>query len=180
MNFNRPVIMPEWNAGSMADIAFLMLTFFMITTQFSNEKGLPLVLPRSIDSEIVPIHKRNIFSQQINAMDQFMIQGEIRSGLVGMREEIKSFVLNYGQNPDLSDHPEKAIVSLKSDRFTTHKTYIQVLDEIQGAYYELYASQAGVDVDRFRKLDLTNPADRIVYDKGKKGIPMNISIVDSK
>lgn len=154
-------VRPEWNAGSIADIAFLMLTFFLVTTQISNEKGLPLVLPRP-DNTSAPVHKRNIFTIQINSANQFMVRGESRADLSGVREEIKNFIMNNGQLQQDSDNPEKAVVSLKADR---------------GSYYELYAQQAGVGVERFRRLDLTNPIERALHEKGKKGIPMNISIV---
>ena len=178
MSLFRNLSRPELHAGSMADIAFLLLTFFMITTQINHEKGLPLVLPRSLDVPAAAVNKRNIFTIHINSANLFMIKGEVRTDLTGLREEIKSFILNRGINPELSDHPEKAVVSLKADRGTSHHAYIQALDEIQAAYYEIYAHQAGIDADRFRKLDLNNPMERTLYEKGKRGIPMNISIVE--
>jgi biopolymer transport protein ExbD len=176
MNYRN--ISPTLNAGSMADIAFLMITFFMITTQISDEKGLPVILPRPVDVPPAPINMRNIFTIQINSSDQFMVKGEIRAELFGVREEIKSFILNFGTNPWLSDHPEKAVVSLKADRGASHRAYIHALDEIQAAYYEIYAERAGIEVEQFRKLDVSHPTERALHEKGKKGIPMNISIAE--
>jgi biopolymer transport protein ExbD len=170
---------PELNAGSMADIAFLMLTFFMITTQINMEKGLPILLPKPFNISNAPVNKRNIFTIQINSSDRFMIKDEIRENPFGVREEIKSFILNFGTDPSLSDHPEKAVVSLKADRGASHRAYIHAIDEIQAAYYEIYAEQAGITVDQFRKLDLNNPTTRALHEKGKKGIPMNISIAEA-
>lgn len=163
----------------MADIAFLILTFFMISTQMNDEKGLSLVLPRFVDAPLAPVNKRNIFSIQVNSANQFMINHEIRPDLTGLRSEIKSFILNYGKNPNLSDHPQLAIVSFMADRGTTHGTYVHTLDEIQAAYHEIYAERAEMTAEQFRKLDLNIPNDRLILEKAKNGIPMNISIVDS-
>lgn len=178
MRYSGSLTRPELNAGSLADIAFLMLTFFMITTQITNENGLAIVLPQPITVPVAPIHKRNLFTVQINSADQFMVNGEVRSELDGLREEIKTFVLNNGRDITLSDSPEKAVVSLKADRGASHRAYIYALDEIQAAYYELYAEQAGIPVKAFRNLDLNRATDRALHEKGKKGIPMNISIAE--
>jgi hypothetical protein len=107
-----------------------------------------------------------------------MVNGEVRAGLEGLREEIKTFVLNHGRDKTLSDNPEKAVVSFKADRGATHRAYIYALDEIQAAYYELYTEQAGISVEAFRTLDLSKSTDRALHEKGKKGIPMNISIAE--
>lgn len=87
--------------------------------------------------------------------------------------------MNNGAHPNLSVSPEKAIVSFKTDRGTSYKAYIATLDEIQAAYYELYAQQAGITPEQFRKLDVRMSSEKILYEKGKKGIPMNISIAES-
>lgn len=170
-----PVEVP---AGSMADIAFLLLAFFMITTTVTNDKGITILLPPKQISLPQPIHDRNLFSIKINSSDQLMVEGERRESLKGLRNEIKKFIMNKGVDPNLSVSPDKAIVSFKTDRGTSYNAYISALDEIQAAYYELYAQQAGIDTDRFRKLELSSPQDKQLYDKGRKGIPMNISIAD--
>lgn len=178
MSRQSSISRPELQTGSMADIAFLMLTFFLMTTQVTNENGLTLVLPQPNNVPAAPVHKRNLFTVQVNTANLFMVNGEVRTELDGLREEIKIFVLNNGRDVTRSDNPEKAVVSLKADRGTTHRTYIYALDEIQAAYYELYAEQAGISVEAFRKLDLSRPDDRVLYEKGRKGIPMNISIAE--
>ena len=170
-----PVEVP---AGSMADIAFLLLAFFMIATTVNNEKGITLMLPSIQISPPQPIHDRNLFTININSFDQLMVEGERRETIKGLRNELMKFIMNNGDEANLSISPEKAIVSFKTDRGTSYKAYINTLDEIQAAYYELYAQQAGITPERFRKLELTIPADKQLYDKGRKGIPMNISIAD--
>lgn len=173
---HRPVELP---AGSMADIAFLLLTFYMVTTVINNEKGITILLPPMQTGVITPVHERNLFTVQINSQDQFLIEGVRRENIQGMRKEIKKFIMNHGKNPTLSLTPEKAVVSFKTDRGTSYRTYIAALDEIQSAYYELYAQQAGITPEHFRKLDLNNPVEKALYEKGRNGIPMNISIAES-
>jgi len=86
--------------------------------------------------------------------------------------------MNYGKNRELSDSPEKAIFSIKTSRKTKYRTFISVLDEIKGAYYEIYAERVGISEKRYRNLKLSSPEERELYEKGKEGIPMNISIAE--
>lgn len=166
----------ELNASSMADIAFLLITFFMVTTIFNDERGLALMLPPEQITQ--PVNDRNLYKIQINSNDQFLINGTLNLNLAGIKEEIKTFVLNNGRVSTLSDNPSKAIISLKADRGTSHKVFIEVLDEVQAAYYEIYAVRAGISVEQYRELSLTDPEQKLLYDKGKNGIPMNISIAE--
>jgi biopolymer transport protein ExbD len=174
---NRAAEVP---AGSMADIAFLMLTFYMVTTVICVDEGIMLLLPPLQVSEPQPIHDRNLFTVLINSHDQFLIENERRSSVNGLRQEIKTFIMNHGKEPSKSINPEKAIVSLKADRGASYRVFVQTLDEIQAAYYELYAAQAGITTAQFRSLDLHKQNERELYYKGKNGIPMNLSIADSQ
>lgn len=141
---------PEINAGSMADIAFLLLIFFLVTTTMDTDKGinqkLPPWQPEELEDAPPPIKKKNIFTVLINANDQLLVNGEIRR-VDEVREEAIEFIDNNGDgscewcegsaNPELSDNPNKAIVSLQNDRGTTYSTYITVLNELRGAYHDL-------------------------------------------
>lgn len=169
----------ELSTSAMADIAFLLLVFFMVTTNINEEKGLSILLP-ALNNIIppAPIHERNLFTIQINSADQLMVEGTQRADLKGLRNEVRDFILNYHRNPALSDSPSDAIVSLKTDRGTSHKAFIHALDEVQAAYYEIYAGQAGISVEEFRKLDPTDEMQRKLYEMSRKGIPMNISIAE--
>lgn len=174
--FHRPA---ELNPSSMADIAFLLLIFFMVTAVMHQDKGLTLLLPpASTERPTTEIADRNMFTIRINSADRLMIEGELRATTEGMRDEIRQFILNRGAVATLSDSPYKAVVSLKADRGTSYKTYIQVLDEIQQVYYELYAEQAGISPKAYRALDPRKPKDKFLYEAGRKGIPMNISLAD--
>ncbi len=174
---------PEIPNASMADIAFLLLTFFLVTTTMPNNSGLSIALPpppEATPPDEVKIQERNMFKIQVNSSDALLIEGVPREDISDLKEEIKTFVLNNGRNPESSDTPEKAIVSFKTDRGTSHKRFIQLLDIIQAAYYDIYAEQAGVTNAKFREAasDLSIPQNKEIYDKGRAGIPLNISIAD--
>jgi biopolymer transport protein ExbD len=169
----------ELNTSSVADIAFLLLSFFLMTTVISNEKGLSLTLPEWRDVPVEePVHERNIFKIQINARDELLVEGERTSSLSGLRTKVKKFVLNNNLDPDLSENPEVAIVSIKTDRGTSHQAFVNVLDEVQGAYFETYAERVGITPDAYRALDPGKAEDRVLIAKAKEGLPMNISIAE--
>ena len=173
---------PEIPNASMADIAFLLLTFFLVTTTITNDKGLSIVLPLPIDlnQEIVELKQKNLYTIQVNSTDALLVEGEPLDDVNGLKEEIKKFILNRGADPKSSDSPEKAIVTYKADRGTSHKRFVQILDIIQNAYYDVWADQAGVTNKRYRDAasDLTKDDNKEIYEKGKKGIPMAISIAE--
>ncbi len=174
--------LPEIPNASMADIAFLLLTFFLVTTTMPNDKGLSMLLPPPPETqpEDVKIQERNMFKIQVNSSDALLVEGEPMQDVSGLKDMIKKFILNNGADPNSSDNPEKAIVSFKTDRGTTHKRFIEILDIIQASYYDIYADQAGVTNAEFRKIasDLSNPENQRLYNKGREGIPMAISIAE--
>jgi biopolymer transport protein ExbD len=170
------------NAGistsSLADIAFLMLSYFLMTTVIDSDTGLALTLPEWRDQPVIAeIHERNLFNIHINSVDAVMIEGEI-SSLDGLSRRVREFILNNNQDAKLSESPEKAVVSLRSDRGTTYEVFINALDEIQGAYYEIYAERAGISIGQYRRLNTGIPSERIIIEHAKSGIPMNISLAD--
>ncbi len=132
--------LPEINASSMADIAFLLLIFFLVTTTMDIDKGLPVNLPPLDESNEPPpptnINKRNTLNILINSQDQLLVKGEpleVRE----LRELTKRHVGNYGADPNFSVSPKKAVVSLKNHRGTRYETYITVQNELRAAYNEL-------------------------------------------
>lgn len=181
---------PEINSSSMADIAFLLLIFFLVTTTIANDRGLSIMLPPppdQIDMTDVKIPERNLFKIQVNSFDKVLVEGEPMEEFSKLRQMIKDFVLNNGKDPQSSDSPKDAIVTYKTDRGTSYKRYIELLDEIQGAYYDIYADRIGVTNARWREVsnDLTNPDNQKLYDQGRGKlpdgsveIPMNISIAE--
>jgi len=137
--------LPEINAGSMADIAFLLLIFFLVTTTMDVDTGLVRKLPAMPeDEEIIDdsqIKAKNIYVVLVNAKDQLLVEEELMD-ISQLREGAKTFLDNRGKNPTLSDNPQKAIISLQNDRGTSYEMYIKVQNELSAAYRELRDREA--------------------------------------
>ncbi len=138
---------PEVNAGSMADIAFLLLIFFLVTTTIETDSGINRKLPPMEESEEdVVIKQRNIFTVLLNGKDQLLVEDELME-LKDLRAAAVEFLDNGGdgscdyckgtKDKSSSDNPDKAIISLKNERETTYKTYIAVQNELVAAYNQL-------------------------------------------
>ncbi len=129
----------EINAGSMADIAFLLLIFFLVTTTIVEDKGIMVKLPPWSDEEpdITKLKERNVFSVLVNAQNQLLVRGE-PADIAQLKDRAKEFIANPQRREDLSEKPTKAIISLKNDRGTNYKTYLEVYNELKAAYSELW------------------------------------------
>lgn len=202
----------EVNAGSMADIAFLLLIFFLVTTQIATNKGMVMVLPPKKDEIIdVPLQERNILKIQINSSDKLLVENEILDDVSELREIVYDFVLNFG-NPDTkkrgaskmsdqetfktlpnamknyiqrnlgdkssSDGPSEAVVSIKTDRGSSYKKFIEVFDEINAGYYNIYGERVGLTSEEYRKLNRNDPRQKFLYEEGKRGISKSISLAE--
>jgi len=133
----------EINAGSMADIAFLLLIFFLVTTTIVEDKGVLVKLPPWSDEppDIQQLKTRNVYSVLVNAQNQLLVRGE-PADLESLRENAKEFIMNPNKRPDMAEKPTKAIVSMKNDRGTKYETYLEVYNEIKAAYNELRNEEA--------------------------------------
>ncbi len=141
----------EVNAGSMADIAFLLLIFFLVTTTMDTDTGLARLLPPPVEEEpedTPPIKERNVFTVLINSQNQLLVEGkpmEIRD----LTEATKEFIVNPLDDEKLPEKKEievdllgvqevtKGVISLQNDRDTEYQTYLMVQNELQRAYNEL-------------------------------------------
>lgn len=133
----------EIPTASMADIAFLLLIFFLVTTTIDVDTGIIMQLPPPLEEDVKPppIKERNMLAVLVNAAGDVLVEGEVAS-IARIREEVKKHVLNNGADPRYSESPPKAIVSLKTDRQTPYDIYIQVLDEMRMGYREIWDSEA--------------------------------------
>ena len=113
----------------MADIAFLLLIFFLVTTQIATNKGLTLLLPpKQEDDEPIEIkqQQRNIFKIQVNSLDRLLVEDEPLDDVGQIRDMVYDFVLNFGSPGDAKKG--KAKVSDKDVYETlpaSMKAYIQ-------------------------------------------------------
>ncbi|MBN2482423.1 MAG: biopolymer transporter ExbD [Bacteroidales bacterium] len=144
---------PEINAGSMADIAFQLLLFFLIATTFNTDMGILRKLPPMPDEENPlqqeTVKERNVFTVLVNYSNQLQVEGR----LTDIRE-LRGKAMEFIENPDNdADLPEKVmvevpffgqvpvtkhhVISLQNDRGTSYGTYIAVQNELTAAYAEL-------------------------------------------
>jgi hypothetical protein len=149
----------EINAGSMADIAFLLLIFFLVTTTMDVDSGISRKLPeKSPDQDVeITIKEKNVLDIVVNRNNQILVEGTDYVQVTDIKDIAIAFIDNGGgistpkgdqpgvpcdycegeQDPASSDHPTKAIISLQSDRGTTYGMYITIQNEIEAAYTEL-------------------------------------------
>ncbi|MCF8230260.1 MAG: biopolymer transporter ExbD [Bacteroidales bacterium] len=175
---------PEVNAGSMADIAFLLLIFFLVTTTMDVDTGIIRVLPPPLDKNVDPpkVKDRNIMKILVNSRDRLLINGE-PGNINNLKEKVKDFMDIHPDNPN---YPEikmeqiemigevpttKGIISLKNDRGTSYKMYINVQDELAAAFREL---RDNLSLEKFgRKYD-----DLVLEEQKEaieKAIPIRVS-----
>ena len=143
---------PEVNASSMADIAFLLLIFFLVSTTMNVDSGIMRVLPPMPEEEQEEVedlvHKRNVLLVFISANDEIMVGGE-RMEIYDITNKVKEFVMNPNNDPHLPEREEKeidilgtypvskGIVSLQNDRGTSYEMYVKVQNELTRAFNEL-------------------------------------------
>lgn len=163
---------PAVNASSMADIAFLLLIFFLVTTTIDTDKGIRVKLPPWSDEKPDPLKlkTRNVFSVLVNANNELLVRGESMEK-ADLRDKTKEFIMNPEGREDLSESPENAIISLKNDRGTEYETYLTVYNELKAAYNEIWNEQAQVRYGKeYSDLDF----------ELKKAIRANIPLVISE
>lgn len=139
----------------MADIAFLLLIFFLVTTTIASDKGLSILLPPKREEDALNEFKmkdRNVFKVLVNSKNQLLVEEEPMR-LDQLKEAAKEFIDNKGKDKEMSDSPQAAAVSYKTDRGTNYSVYIRVLDELKAAYNELRAESLGWTLDEYLNYD---------------------------
>lgn len=143
---------PEVNSGSMADIAFLLLIFFLVTTSMDVDKGLARQLPPIAEKQQktdVEIKKRNLLPIKINQRDFLLVAGK-RMNISELKDKAKEFIRSDKTREDLPEFElttikgikdpvevSKGIISLQNDRGTSYNRYIEIQDILVQAYNEL-------------------------------------------
>ncbi|KAA1247445.1 biopolymer transporter ExbD [Aquimarina sp. RZ0] len=143
-------VAPEVNAGSMADIAFLLLIFFLVSTTIETDYGISRRLPPPPEdhkAEVV-IKEKNLFRVELNQAGALFVEKkpmqlmDLKEAAVafldngGSKEQLCSYCKGLG-DPASSDHPDSAVISLVNSRETKYEAYIAVQNEILSAYAEL-------------------------------------------
>ena len=143
---------PEVNAGSMADIAFLLLIFFLVTTTIQTDVGIDRKLPPQETTPPPKIQEKNIFRVSLNKNDKLMVESELME-IKDLRSAAISFLDNGGdvpgsdnychycqgeRSPESSDNPSEAIIAFNSDREASYGMYVRVQNEL---YCSLYRTQ---------------------------------------
>ena len=159
---------PALNASSMADISFLLLTFFLLVSSMDTDSGLARRLPAPPQDDqnlqTVDVQRRNLLVVLVNANDETMAASQAetewyqsdpellgRGNKPSLKDKVKEFVLNTGNNPMLPELSEEDfgapigtvpvtkqhVVSLQNDATTSYRTYIAVQNELVRAYNEL-------------------------------------------
>jgi biopolymer transport protein ExbD len=197
---------PEINAGSMADIAFLLLIFFLVATTMDIDTGITRLLPPMPEDdkeEEVDVRERNVLTVLINKDDQLMVRGQIMD-LEQLRLKTIEFFSNPLDDPTLPEKElvdvefpaglsprfpdgvaqlmvSKGVVSLQNDRTTTYGRYLRVQNELVAAVNEL---RNQFTVENFgRRYDELNPLNRVderILEGVNKVYKMNISEAEPK
>lgn len=175
---------PTVNAGSMADIAFLMLIFFLVTTTMDVDTGIIRTLPPppAPDQEIQDFKERNIMKILVNSADLLLVNGK-PGNIKTLKDDVKDFMSIHPNDPN---YPEttlkyiehlgevlttKGLISLKNDRGTSYEMYITVQDQLATAFKELKNEYA---LKKFgRRYDKLSDED--VKKAINKAIPLRIS-----
>ncbi len=144
---------PEIPSASLADIAFMLLIFFLVTTTMDVDSGLRRKLPQWVDpseqnDDTPPINERNVFIVLVDKFDRLMVEGEIMD-VRNLREETKKFMANPFNDVNLPEKDikevdffgqievTKGVISLRNDEGTTYGKYIAVQNELVGAINDL-------------------------------------------
>lgn len=175
----------------MADIAFLLLIFFLVTTTMNVDTGLARMLPpmpppdQKVEDE-PKVKERNVFSVLVNKSDRLLVEGQPMD-ITMLREKAKEFIVNPNDDPNLPEKDEievdffgklrigKGVISLQNDRGTSYNMYMKVQNELVAAYNELREELAREKFGKSFK-DLTDEQ----KDAVQKVYPQRISEAEPK
>ena len=155
--------------SSMADIAFLLLLFFLVATVIDVDTGIGLTLPEYVqDVSTVKVPKDRMAAILINENGDVLLDGK-QVPLFQIKDKIKPRIISKIDLPS----NKKLIVSVKTDRQTNYNTYVQALDQIKQAYFETRDEYANQNYGRPMN-KLPEAEQKVVQDK----IPIIISLAE--
>lgn len=181
---------PEINGSSLADIAFLLLIFFLVTTTMNVDTGLNRMLPpmpeQNTKQEDIEVKKRNMLAVRINKSDRLLVAGEPME-IYMLKDKAKEFIMNPNDEAHLPELREvdipllgrrkvgEGVISLQNDNGTTYRMYMLVQNELVAAYNELREDLAKTAFGKlYSKL---TPEEQEAVDKA---IPQRISEAEPK
>jgi biopolymer transport protein ExbD len=138
----------QFSAATMADIAFLLLIFFLVATTMDIDTGLYTVMSPLSDQKAPEIKERNVLVVLVNSNDQLMVEGK-QIPISMLREKTKEFLINPQNKENLPEkriknidplgelEVTKGIISLKNDRATSYGMFIKVKNELKAAGNEI-------------------------------------------
>ena len=181
---------PSLNTTSSADIAFLLLIFFLVSTTMDVDKGIQRRLPPMPDEkqqqQDVKVNRRNIVVVRINAQDRILAGGEPMD-VTQVKNKIKEFITNPANSESLPEKEmkdiegfgqyavSKGVVSLQNDRGTSYSAYLRVQNEIVKAFNEIRDDFAMVNYGS-KYADLDEEKQKIV----REAVPQSISEAEPK
>ncbi|PHI18924.1 biopolymer transporter ExbD [Lewinellaceae bacterium SD302] len=122
---------PAVNAGSMADIAFLLLIFFLVTTTILQEEGVLVRLPVwENDPPITPLDQDKVLTVALNRANALLVEGELAA-----LEEVADLLIEHLERPEFPAN--EAVVSLIHDRGTNYESYLKVYDALLAGYHRI-------------------------------------------
>jgi biopolymer transport protein ExbD len=129
----------EIPSSSMADIAFLLLIFFLVATTINVDTGIGMTLPPKLkeNQEPPPVKQRNMLKVLVNSQGRVLIEEEPAS-MEKIRSEVKKHVLNNGEDPNYAVSPSDAVISIKTEADTPYSLYVNALDEVWMGYREIW------------------------------------------
>jgi len=198
---------PEVNGGSLADIAFLLLIFFLVTTTMDIDTGITRLLPPEPEKDQeteVKVNKRNVLVVLLNRSDRLMVGGEEMDRFTLKAKTIEFFTnpTNSTTLPEMVDTEiqfppgsspllppdgvwrgkvSKGVISLQNDRSTTYGKYLQVQNELVAAVNELRNNFCNLYFDKdYDELNTANPFEEEIYEGIRDIYKMNISESEPK
>lgn len=164
----------------MADIAFLLLIFFIITSNVVNDRGTKLTLPIIQEPKEVQRERRNVCMIIMNNQSELLVNDK------PMKSEdlpvfVKKFILNNGVDPSMSASPADAIIVFKTVRSVKYPENLKLINSVQSVYFDVWAEIAGVSSNEILGWDVDtdkNLSEKL--DKLRELVPYNFVISEPK